>query len=97
MASLGAGRLEVVVTSYDLFRMHKNRLKRVRFDAVLFDEYHTLKSSSSMVSQAALELDRKRVFGLTGTIIQNDMKELWFLTHLIDPTSVGEQVRFSGG
>lgn len=49
-------------------------------------------ANSARVSQAACELKTKRVFGLTGTLIQNDMKELWFLLHLIDPLSVGEKV-----
>ncbi|CAB1103229.1 unnamed protein product [Ectocarpus sp. CCAP 1310/34] len=90
-----AGRYEVVATSYDLLRACVDRLKKQRFDAVIFDEYHTIKSATTMVSQAACELRTKRVFGLTGTLIQNDMKELWFLLHLIDPLAVGEQSRFT--
>lgn len=93
MGALDTGRLEVVATSYDLLRMCADQLKKVHFDAVLFDEYHTIKSASAMVSQAACELKTKRVFGLTGTLIQNDMKELWFLLHRIDPLAVGEQVK----
>eukprot|EP00903_Cladosiphon_okamuranus_P010410 g9847.t1 len=95
MAALSAGRYEVVATSYDLLRSCVGRLKDQRFDAVLFDEYHTIKSASARVSQAACELKTKRVFGLTGTLIQNDMKELWFLLHLIDPRAVGEKNRFT--
>ncbi|CAM9900636.1 unnamed protein product, partial [Hapterophycus canaliculatus] len=95
MVALTAGRYEVVAISYDLLRACVDRLKTQRFDAVLFDEYHTIKSSSARVSQAACELKTKRVFGLTGTLIQNDMKELWFLLHLIDPLAVGEQGRFT--
>ncbi|CAN0233046.1 unnamed protein product, partial [Ectocarpus sp. 4 AP-2014] len=95
MVALKAGRYEVVATSYDLLRACVNRLKKQRFDAVIFDEYHTIKSATTMVSQAACELRTKRVFGLTGTLIQNDMKELWFLLHLIDPLAVGEQSRFT--
>ena len=90
--ALEAGQLEVVATSYDLLRICAGRLKTVCFDAVLFDEYHTIKSANAMVSQAACELKAKRVFGLTGTLIQNDMKELWFLLHLIDPLALGEKV-----
>ncbi|CAM9481984.1 unnamed protein product [Ectocarpus sp. 12 AP-2014] len=95
MVALKAGRYEVVATSYDLLRACVGRLKKQRFDAVIFDEYHTIKSATTMVSQAACELRTKRVFGLTGTLIQNDMKELWFLLHLIDPLAVGEQSRFT--
>ena len=93
MEALEAGQLEVVATSYDLLRICAGRLKTARFDAVLFDEYHTIKSSNARVSQAACELNVKRVFGLTGTLIQNDMKELWFLLHLIDPLALGEKVQ----
>lgn len=45
MVALSAGRYEVVATSYDLLRSCVDRLKRQRFDAVLFDEYHTIKSA----------------------------------------------------
>lgn len=43
--ALSAGRYEVVATSYDLLRGCIDRLKKQRFDAVLFDEYHTIKSA----------------------------------------------------
>lgn len=45
MVALSAGRYEVVATSYDLLRLCVDRLKDQRFDAVLFDEYHTIKSA----------------------------------------------------
>lgn len=83
----------MVATSYHLLSSCADRLKRVRFEVVLFDEYHTIKSGSSRQARAACELSANRVFGLTGTLIQNDMQEFWFLMHLIDPLSVGEQVR----
>lgn len=70
MVALKAGRYEVVATSYDLLRACVDRLKKQRFDAVIFDEYHTIKSATTRVSQAACELRTKRVFGLTGTLIQ---------------------------
>lgn len=47
-------RLEVVATSYHLLGSCADKLKRIRFDAVLFDEYHTIKSGSSMQAQASL-------------------------------------------
>lgn len=93
MDALSAGRIEVVAMSYDLMRSFANQLKGILFDAVLFDEFHTLKSSRAMVSRAASELRTSRVFGLTGTLIQNDAKELWALMHLIDPLAMGEKVR----
>lgn len=43
--ALSDGRYEVVATSYDLLRSCVDRLKTQRFDAVLFDEYHTIKSA----------------------------------------------------
>ncbi|CAN0075582.1 unnamed protein product, partial [Discosporangium mesarthrocarpum] len=94
MECLQAGRAEVVVTSYSLMRSTIDYLRGVQFEAVFFDEYHTIKSSTSAQAQAACTLQTNRVFGLTGTLIQNDMQEFWFLMQLIDPHAVGDQAKF---
>lgn len=73
-------------------RCHNTRPCRDDDDGGHGDGPFATQNDSARVSQAACELKTKRVFGLTGTLIQNDMKELWFLLHLIDPRAVGEKV-----
>lgn len=45
--------------------------------AVIVDEVHKLKNCKSQITQAMKALKCKVRVGLTGTILQNNLEELW--------------------
>lgn len=45
--------------------------------AVIVDEVHKLKNVKSQITQAMKDLKCKVRVGLTGTILQNNLEELW--------------------
>lgn len=72
-------RCEIVVTSHETARDHMDELKRFKWSAVIVDEFHKFKNDLSLVSRAFHGLATSTRIGLTGTIIQNNLIELWAL------------------
>ena len=70
-------------------------MNQVPWEVVIFDEAHRLKSTSSQTSKAAKEIKTKCRYGLTGTVMQNSLDELWNLIDWCSPNLLGslEQMR----
>ncbi|KAA6395568.1 MAG: hypothetical protein EZS28_008908 [Streblomastix strix] len=62
----------------------ENNLQQLfRFDGCIFDEGHKLKAHDAKQSKAARLIPSDYRFLLTGTPIQNNLRELWSLFNLI--------------
>ena len=66
-----AGRLEVVLTTFETARDYLEDLNRVGWDTVVVDEVHRIKDPKAKVTKAMKRLRSKRRIGLTGTLLQN--------------------------
>lgn len=66
-----AGKLEVVLTTFETAREYVEDLNRVRWDTVVIDEVHRIKDPKAQVTKALKGLRSKRRIGLTGTLLQN--------------------------
>ena len=84
-----AGRLQVVLTSYETFRQNFDDLNSMPWILCVFDEVHRLKDRSSRIAKVANQLSCKVRFGLTGTVMQNNLEELWALIDFVQPNCVG--------
>ncbi len=88
---LFSGDIEVITMSYCAFESLGNRGSSsrifcgVHWHVVIFDEFYKLKNYKSGRSQAAMRVKRDVAFGLTGTPIQNNLKELWWLMEICNP------------
>jgi len=80
-----AGRLEIVITTYTTYKMHKSQLNLIEWDCVVADECHVLKERTSETTQAMNEVNALCRIGLTGTAIQNKYEELWTLLNWTNP------------
>ncbi|KAJ8516205.1 hypothetical protein ONZ45_g6480 [Pleurotus djamor] len=83
------GRLDVVVTSFDLARRHINELDTLPWSCVIVDEVHRLKTDTAKITQALHQFVCTRRFGLTGTAIQNSYDELWTIIDWTNPGRLG--------
>ena len=72
-------RCEIVVTSHETARSHMDELSRFKWSAVIVDEFHKFKNDVSLVSRAFQDINTSTRIGLTGTILQNNLVELWAL------------------
>ncbi|KAF9074477.1 P-loop containing nucleoside triphosphate hydrolase protein [Rhodocollybia butyracea] len=84
------GRLDIVVTSFDIALRDIDTLDTLDWSCVFVDEVHRVKNLSSKLSIALHRLSCKRRFGLTGTAIQNSYDELHAILHWTDPERMGD-------
>eukprot|EP00658_Telonema_sp_P-2_P009217 TRINITY_DN13471_c0_g1_i1.p1 TRINITY_DN13471_c0_g1~~TRINITY_DN13471_c0_g1_i1.p1 ORF type:complete len:201 (+),score=46.89 TRINITY_DN13471_c0_g1_i1:73-675(+) len=65
-------------------------LRTYKWRLVVFDEVHKIKNDKSETVAAARDLQTLRRYGLTGTPIQNNYKELWTLLDWCVPDQLGD-------
>ncbi|KAG2389042.1 hypothetical protein C9374_014442 [Naegleria lovaniensis] len=76
----------VVISSYGLILEDEKYFKKVKWQYLILDEAHAIKSSKSLRWKTLLGMKCRNRMLLTGTPIQNNMKELWALLHFIMPS-----------
>ncbi|KPM35049.1 Switch 2 [Neonectria ditissima] len=90
-----AGRLEIMITTYDTYKNSRSSINMVQWDAVIADECHRLKDRSSETTKALNEVNALCRIGLTGTAIQNKYEELWTLLDWTNPGEFGTRAEWS--
>ncbi|CAM9156448.1 unnamed protein product, partial [Laminaria digitata] len=84
-SKLDRGLLEVVCVGYTLFTNNQDTLAKYNWLLVVFDEVHSFKNPKTNRSQAVEKLGGAEVFiGLTGTLIQNELGEFWWIMNMIE-------------
>lgn len=89
LKSATAGRLEIVITTYQTYKMQKSSLNLVEWDCVVADECHQMKERTSEITKSMNEVNALCRIGLTGTAIQNKYEELWTLLNWTNPGRFG--------
>ncbi|KAF7545154.1 hypothetical protein G7046_g9625 [Stylonectria norvegica] len=90
-----AGRLEIMITTYDTYKNSRSSINMVKWDAVICDECHRLKDRYSETTKALNEINALCRIGLTGTAIQNKYEELWTLLDWTNPGHLGTKLEWS--
>ncbi|KAI9145778.1 SNF2 family N-terminal domain-containing protein [Paraphysoderma sedebokerense] len=85
----------VVITSYQIVVSDEKYFQRVKWQYMILDEAQAIKSSSSARWKILLNFNCRNRLLLTGTPIQNSMKELWALLHFIMPSLFDSHEEFS--
>ncbi|NWR62839.1 HLTF factor, partial [Bucorvus abyssinicus] len=75
---------DIVLTTYNILATdYGNRgdspLHKVKWLRIVLDEGHTIRNPNAQQTKAALNLEGRRRWVLTGTPIQNSVKDLWSL------------------
>ncbi|KAJ2554622.1 hypothetical protein GGH95_005523, partial [Coemansia sp. RSA 1836] len=88
-------RCHVVLASYEAVARQAGlrELGGVRWQAVVCDEGHRLKNDQAKAYRALAQLDARARVVLTGTLVQNDLRELAAVLSFVDP---GAAVRLGG-
>ncbi|KAF5658413.1 DNA repair protein [Fusarium heterosporum] len=89
LSTARAGRLEIMITTYDTYKNSRSSINMVQWDAVVADECHRLKDRYSDTTKALNEINALCRIGLTGTAIQNRYEELWTLLDWTNPGHFG--------
>jgi SWI/SNF-related matrix-associated actin-dependent regulator of chromatin subfamily A member 5 len=79
-------RIDLVVTTYETFTAEQNWFKRIFvWRYCVLDEGHKIKNEKSDISTALHSLSAEFRLLLTGTPLQNNLKEMWALLHWLFP------------
>ncbi|KAG8215230.1 RAD26-like SNF2 family DNA-dependent ATPase [Butyriboletus roseoflavus] len=90
------GRLDVVITSFDLARKDISLLDELPWSVIIVDEVHRVKNPRSKITMAYHQFVCMRRFGLTGTAIQNSYNELWTILDWTNPGQLGSMKQWKG-
>ena len=78
--------VDIVITTYETFVSEQSWFQRAFvWRYVVADEGHKLKNENSNVASALQTIRAEHRLLLTGTPLQNDLKELWALLHWLFP------------
>ncbi|KAG7223374.1 hypothetical protein INR49_032201 [Caranx melampygus] len=94
LARIKKGRIEIALTTYETLRLCLDQFNNIDWSAVVVDEAHKIKNPSSQLTQAMKELKCKIRIGLTGTILQNNLEELWCVMDWAVPGCLGSLGHF---
>lgn len=87
--------IEVLITSFDTYRIHEKNLSQLKnWEIVIVDEAHRLKNEKSKLYEACLGIQSRKRYGLTGTIMQNKIMELFNLFDWVVPGGLGSREHF---
>lgn len=79
-------RVDLIVTTYETFTAEQNWFKRIFvWRYCVLDEGHKIKNEKSDISTALHSLSAEFRLLLTGTPLQNNLKEMWALLHWLFP------------
>lgn len=76
---------EVCVTSYEICLIEKSAFKKFSFEYIVIDEAHRIKNVDSILSQIVRSFISRGRLLITGTPLQNSLKELFALLNFICP------------
>ncbi|XRB08963.1 chromodomain-helicase-DNA-binding protein [Pycnococcus provasolii] len=69
-------KFDILITTYDALKRDSNYIAKFHYTAVVADEAHTLKDRRSVVSSTFGDLSRDWTLLLTGTPVQNHVREV---------------------
>ncbi|XP_068614088.1 DNA excision repair protein ERCC-6-like 2 [Brachionichthys hirsutus] len=94
LARIKKGCIEIALTTYETLRICLDQFNSIDWSAVIVDEAHKIKNPNSQVTQAMKDLKCEIRIGLTGTILQNNVEELWCVMDWAIPRCLGTLGRF---
>lgn len=81
-------KFNAILTTYEIVLKDKAFLGALNWAVLLVDEAHRLKNDDSLLYKALAEFHTNHRLLITGTPLQNSLKELWALLHFIMPAKL---------
>lgn len=76
---------DIIVTTFEMVLDEINAFKKIHWEYLIVDEAHKLKNEESRAHSALDSLRTSHRLIITGTPLQNNLKELWALLHFLAP------------
>lgn len=87
-------RFNVLLTTREMILKDYKLLKPLRYSYLVVDEAHLLKRSENKLYNVLIDFETAGRLFLTGTPLQNTIKELWALLHFLQPVKFGSYESF---
>lgn len=75
----------IYLTTYDYFKRDIEAYQNISFDTLILDEAQIIKNPDTQIKEALSHLVSRHRFALTGTPIENHLKDLWSIFDFILP------------
>ncbi|XP_061693616.1 DNA excision repair protein ERCC-6 [Syngnathoides biaculeatus] len=79
----------ILITSYSAVRKRQDTLQRYDWHYIILDEGHKIRNPNAGVTQACKQFRTPHRFILSGSPMQNNLKELWSLFDFVFPGKLG--------
>ncbi|KPA81169.1 putative transcription activatorDNA-dependent ATPase [Leptomonas pyrrhocoris] len=87
-------KYDVIVTTFEMILDEISTFKRVAWQYLIVDEAHKLKNEEGRAHTALDSLQSSHRLIITGTPLQNNLKELWALLHFLAPRLFNDSESF---
>ncbi|RBR12762.1 uncharacterized protein FIESC28_08464 [Fusarium coffeatum] len=78
-------KFPVVCTSYEMVLRDQHNLSKINWEFIIIDEGHRMKNAEAKLFQQLRQFSSATRLLITGTPLQNNLKELWSLLHFLLP------------
>ena len=78
-------KFDALITTYELALKDAALLRDIKWSYLMVDEAHRLKNNESALYKELIQWNFKSILLVTGTPLQNNMRELWCLLHFLHP------------
>jgi SNF2 family DNA or RNA helicase len=85
---------DVVITSFTLARLDEKLLQGVPWRRVVVDEAQNIKNPQAAQTRAIAKLRSPHRVALTGTPVENRLRDLWSIFNFLNPGYLGKEAQF---
>ncbi|MEO6890618.1 MAG: DEAD/DEAH box helicase, partial [Ktedonobacteraceae bacterium] len=85
---------DVILTSFALARLDEKLLQAVEWHRVVVDEAQNIKNPQAAQTRAILKLNAPHRLALTGTPVENRLRDLWSIFNFLNPGYLGKEAQF---
>jgi SNF2 family DNA or RNA helicase len=84
----------IVLTSFALARLDEKLLQTLEWHRVVVDEAQNIKNPHAAQTRAILKLVTQHRLALTGTPVENRLRDLWSIFNFLNPGYLGKEAQF---
>jgi SNF2 family DNA or RNA helicase len=88
------GTHDVILTSFALARLDEKLLQGQQWHRVVVDEAQNIKNPQAAQTRAILKLAAPHRLALTGTPVENRLRDLWSIFNFLNPGYLGKEAQF---
>ncbi len=89
-----SSKYDVVLTSFALARLDEKLLQSIEWHRVVVDEAQNIKNPHAAQTRAILKLAAPHRLALTGTPVENRLRDLWSIFNFLSPGYLGKEAQF---